>query len=52
MGSRRSGTRGSRLLYRVAELDAEPAEDIALPRVVFRVHPRLDRLVVDHADPE
>lgn len=37
------------LLHRIAKLHAEPAENIALPRVVFGVHARLDLLVVDNA---
>ena len=40
------------LLHRVPELDAEPAQNVALPRVVLGVHTRLDLLVVDHAHPE
>ena len=44
--------RGVHLLHRVAELDAEAGEDVALPRVVLCVHARLDLLVVDDADPE
>ena len=44
--------RGVHLLHRVAELDAEPAQDVALPGVVLCVHARLDLLVVDDADAE
>ena len=40
------------VLHRVAELDAEPAKDITLPGVVFRVDTRLDLFVVDHAGAE
>ena len=40
------------LLHRIPQLHPKPAQDIPLPRIVLRVHPRLHLLVVDHAHPE
>lgn len=40
------------LLHCVPELDPEPTQDVALPRVVLGVHARLHLLVVDDADAE
>ena len=37
------------LLHSVSELDSKPAENIALPGVVFGVNTCLNLLVVDHA---
>ena len=37
------------LLHRIAELDAEPRQNVALPRVVLGVHARLHLLVVHDA---
>jgi len=37
------------LLHSVPKLDAEPRQDVALPRVVLCVHARLHLLVLDHA---
>ena len=42
--------RGVHLLHRVAELDAEPAQDVALPGVVLCVYTCLNLFVVDDTD--
>ena len=39
-------------LHRIAELDAEPGQDIALPRVILGVHARLHLLVIHDAHAE
>lgn len=36
-------------LHRIAKLDAEPRQYIALPRVILGVHPRLHLLIVHDA---
>lgn len=40
------------LLHRVAQLDAEPAQNIALPRIVLGIHAGLHLLIVDNTDAE
>ena len=40
------------LLHRHAQLRSKPVHDIPLPRVVLRVHPRLDLFVIDDTYPE
>ena len=37
------------LLHRIAELDAEPGQNIALPRVILGIHARLHLLIVHDA---
>jgi len=39
-------------LHRIAELDAEPGQDITLPRVILCVHARLHLLVIHDAHAE
>ena len=41
--------RGMHLLHGVAELDAKSSENIALPRIVLRVHSGLHLFVVNDA---
>lgn len=40
------------LLHRVPQLHPKPAQNIPLPSIILRVHPRLHLLVIDHADAE
>lgn len=40
------------LLHRITQLHAKPAQNIPLPCIILRVHPRLHLLVIDHADAE
>lgn len=41
--------RSMHLLHRIAQLDAEPAQNIPLPRIILGIDPRLDLLVIDNA---
>ena len=39
-------------LHRIPKLDAEPREDIALPRVIFGIDARLHLFIIDNAHPK